>query len=194
MSVRAPAAERGRRIPGEAGVWVFILGDMLVFAVLFGVLVATQADDPALYERSQNELHVGLGALNTAWLLTSSLAVALGVRAARAQDGGAAARLFLAAVGCAIAFIAFKAVEYADLLGAGHGARENDFFQYFYCATGLHLLHVAIGIGVLGAAIRLVRRPPLSSRDLGAVESCTSYWHMVDLLWIVLFALLYLLG
>ncbi len=183
-----------RRVPGEVGVWIFILGDMVAFAVMFGILVWVQGNDPALYEASQSELHVGLGVLNTILLLSSSLAVALGVRATRGPDPARAARFFAVAIGCAVAFAACKVFEYTDLGTSGVSARTSDFFLYYFTFTGIHLLHVAIGVVVLAGVMRIARRGVPTERDGTMVESGTSYWHMVDLLWIALFALLYLFG
>ena len=192
MSVESVGPER--RVPGEPGIWLFVLGDMVAFAVMFGVLVATQTEDPALYESSQAQLHIGIGVLNTVVLITSSLLVALGVRAARGSVPERARPLFAGAIACALTFVALKAVEYGDLLAADSGPRANDFFLYFFAFTGLHLLHVLIGIAVLSGVVRIVARPRMTPRDRTMVESGASYWHMVDLLWLVLFALLYLLG
>ena len=186
----APAA--ARRTPGEGGVWVFVLGDMCVFAAVFGVLLWQRGQDPAMYAAGQAELHVGLGALNTVVLLTSSLLVALGVRAARAGDHRTAPRLLAGAAGCAVAFAALKAVEYTDLATSGHGPGTTTFFASYFTFTGLHLLHVAFGLAVLLGVVRIARRPGLDDHDVTMLESGTSYWHMVDLLWLVLFALLYL--
>lgn len=183
-----------RRMPGEAGIWLFILGDMVVFAVVFGVLVHSRGQDPAAYELGQGQLHIGLGIVNTVLLLTSSLLVAAGVRVSRGPDARRARPFLLGAIGCALAFAALKAVEYTDLASSGHGPATSEFSQLFFTFTGLHLLHVAIGLAVLGGVVRLVRRPALGEHDAMMLETGASYWHMVDLLWIVLFALLYLLG
>lgn len=185
---------RERRMPAEAGIWLFILGDMVAFAIVFGVLVHTRGEDPAAYELGQSQLHIGLGVLNTVILLTSSLLVAMGVQVSRTADHAKARVLFKGAIGCALAFAALKAVEYTDLATSGHGPGTGDFQQYFFSFTGLHLLHVAIGLAVLGGILRMLRRPALDDHDAMMLESGASYWHMVDLLWIVLFALLYLMG
>lgn len=185
---------RERRMPGETGIWLFILGDMVVFAIVFGVLVHTRGEDPAAYELGQSQLHIGLGILNTVILLTSSLLVAMGVQVSRGADHARARGYFKGAIVCALAFAALKAVEYTDLATSGHGPGTGDFQQYFFSFTGLHLLHVAIGLAVLGGILRMLRRPALDDHDAMMLESGASYWHMVDLLWIVLFALLYLLG
>jgi nitric oxide reductase NorE protein len=182
------------RIPGEAGIWVFVLGDMLVFAVCFVVLAATYARDHAAYAADQQTLHLGLGIVNTVVLVTSSLTMALAVRAARLARPRAAVRLVVATMAGAVVFVAVKAVEYTDLVAGGHTARSDDFFLYYFTFTGLHLLHVVIGLCVLGGVLRIVRRPALGRSELSLVESGASYWHMVDLLWLVLFGLLYTLG
>jgi len=190
--VTAPASH-ARHMPGEEGAWVFILGDMVVFAVFFGVIVYTRGQDPELFRASQAHLDQGLGTLNTLLLLTSSYFVARGVRAADGRGHGAAARLFGAALLCAAGFVVVKAIEYANGIDAGHTPATNDFFLYFYVFTGIHLLHVVIGAAVLYALIRLTRRAEPGLRDRTLIESGASYWHMVDLLWIALFSLLYLM-
>jgi nitric oxide reductase NorE protein len=182
------------RIPGEAGIWIFVLGDMVVFAVCFVVLALTYAHDRVAYALDQQALHVSLGIVNTVVLVTTSLTMALAVRAARLGSPGAAVRLVLATMAGAVVFVAVKVVEYSELVAAGHTPRSDDFFLYYFTFTGLHLLHVVIGLCVLGGVLRIVRRPVLGEHDRRLVESGASYWHMVDLLWLVLFGLLYTLG
>lgn len=194
-TLRAPDREAlGPRVPGEAGIWIFVLGDMVVFAVCFVVLATVYARDHAAYAADQQALHLSLGIVNTVVLVTSSLTMALAVRAARLARPRAAARFVVATMAGAVLFIAVKAVEYTDLVTAGHTARSDDFFLYYFCFTGLHLLHVVIGLCVLAGVLRIVRRPVLGEHDRRLVETGASYWHMVDLLWLVLFGLLYTLG
>jgi nitric oxide reductase NorE protein len=172
---------------------VFILGDMVVFALFFGVIVYLHGQHPALFAGSQTHLNQAAGAVNTILLLTSSLFVALGVRDARNRSGSVAPRFFLLAALCGIAFACVKAFEYQDKIGAGLTPATNDFYMYYFVFTGIHLLHVAIGVGVLSALIRISRKPVLSATDVTHIESGASFWHLVDMLWVVLFALLYLL-
>lgn len=194
LGTRRHGAEPSSRVPGEVGIWVFVLGDMVVFAVCFVVLATVYARDRAGYLDDQQALHLGLGIVNTVVLLTSSLTMALAVRAARLSHRRTAARLVVATMVGAVVFVALKAVEYTDLVAGGHTARSGDFFLYYFCFTGLHLLHVVIGLCVLGGVLRIVRRPVLGEHDRRLVETGASYWHMVDLLWLVLFGLLYTLG
>jgi nitric oxide reductase NorE protein len=180
------------RIPGEPGVWVFIFGDMLVFALLFGVFMYYRDKQPALFARSQLELHRSFGAINTLLLLTSSLSVVTGVRAARAGMRRLAPAAIAVAMVCGSAFLVNKGLEWGGLLAAGHQPGANNFFMYFFVLTGIHAFHLLIGTGVLTALLHLSRKPFLSTGQRAFVEGGACFWHMVDLLWIVLFALLYL--
>ncbi|WP_354698902.1 Cytochrome bo(3) ubiquinol oxidase subunit 3 [Paraconexibacter sp. AEG42_29] len=188
---------RARRSPGEVGIWVFVIGDMIVFAVFFAVIVVLAAEQPDLVRESQARLSVTSGALNTILLLTSSVLVALAVRAAR-EPGAAhhlrARKLFGFALACGLGFAVIKAAEYGTKIDAGLVPATNDFFAYFYVFTAIHLLHVTAGIGVLVWLMRLSGRPALTAKDRMLIESGASYWHMVDLLWVVLFPLLYLVN
>lgn len=187
-------AHPARRLPGEEGVWVFVLGDMAVFALFFGAIVYTRGQDPAVFAEAQSHLSRTLGALNTLLLVTSSLLVALGVRSADGRRAGHAPALFGGALACAVGFAAVKVTEYAHLISAGHVPADDDPTMYYFIFTGVHLLHVAIGIAVLAWVIRLARRPARTARDGALLECGTSFWHMVDLLWVVLFPLLYLMS
>jgi nitric oxide reductase NorE protein len=168
-----------------------LLGDMVVFTVFFGTILVLRGQHPELFDGSQPSLHRGLGAVNTLVLLTSSLLVANGVRLARNRDRRAPL-LFRGALLCGLGFVAIKAVEYASLARGGHGPGVNDFFTYYFVFTGIHLGHVVLGSGGLLVASRLAQ-PGHSGRNRESwLEGIACFWHLVDLLWIVLFALLYL--
>lgn len=189
------SAASTRRIPGEEGLWVFLLGDMCIFALFFGTIVVTRADQPAAFHEGQHALHPVLGIVNTLLLLTGSILVVRGVRAVRTASGSAAT-LFAAALGCGLGFGAVKAVEYTLLVRDGYTGGSSDFFMYYFVFTGIHLAHLAIGVVLLAFLVRLGRKLPageLPSRGQVRFAECGGcYWHMVDLLWLVLFPLLYL--
>jgi nitric oxide reductase NorE protein len=195
MSVVEEARPRSpRAVPGEAGLWLFILADMTLFAVFFAIAIVVRADQHAMYSDSSAALHQGLGAANTLLLLTGSAFVALAVRATRRDASAVAARLFGLAIACALGFVAIKAIEWADLLSQGDSVSTNDFFQLYFMLTGMHLVHVLVGTGALIVIRRRVARRAASRYEPQIVEGGASYWHMVDLLWLVLFPLLYLMG
>lgn len=189
----APAA-RVRRLPGEEGVWVLILGDMAVFGLFFGTLVYVRSQDPGAFRAAQAHLSQTAGALNTMLLLTASLLVARGLHAARAGRTIAAPRSFAIAMACALGFVAVKAYEYGHEIHAGLTPSAGDFWMYFFVFTGIHLLHVVIGLAVLAVLARRSRQALRDERDVRILEAGACYWHMVDLLWLVLFALLYLMA
>jgi len=190
------AQDRVRRtphVPGEAGVWVFILGDLAAFALLFGVWMYYRGKEPALFADSQLEVHRSFGAINTLLLLTSSLFVITAVRAVRAQMRRVAQAAIGFALVCGVGFLLDKVLEWTDLVANGHGPTANNYFLYFFVLTGLHAFHVLIGMGILTALLRLSRKPSLSKGQFAFVEGGACFWHMVDLIWVVLFALLYLM-
>ena len=192
-SVPQDRLRRTPHVPGEVGAWVFILGDLAAFALLFGVWMYYRGKEPALFADSQLEVHRSFGAINTLLLLTSSLFVITAVRAVRAQMRRVAQAAIGFAIVCGVAFLLDKVLEWTDLVANGHGPTANNYFLYFFVLTGLHAFHVLIGMGILTALLRLSRKPSLSKGQFAFVEGGACFWHMVDLIWVVLFALLYLM-
>lgn len=182
-----------RHVPGEPGIWVLLFGDMVVFTILFAVYLNERGHNRELFAHSQDALNRNFGALNTSVLLTSSLLVVLAVRALRSHRWRYLAhRLTLAgfAVGCC--FVLIKGLEYHEKIGAGITPSTNEFFMYYFVLTGLHLAHVVIGLGVLLALSRIARSSSPTRTQLAFFEGGGCFWHMVDLLWIVIFPLLFL--
>jgi nitric oxide reductase NorE protein len=184
---------RAGHIPGEAGVWVLILGDMFAFSAFFAVFLLRRAQNVALFSVSQATLDRRFGLLNTALLLTSSLFVARAVMGARAGAGRDAARLLIFALVCGGGFVVSKAFEWGAKIAAGITLNTNEFYSFYYMFTGIHLLHVLIGMGVLTYLLALSRRGDPGASYVAAMEGGGAFWHMVDLIWVVLFALFYLL-
>lgn len=185
--------QRANNVPGEPGIWVFIFGDLLLFAYIFLLYLHYRSRAPELFARWQLHLNTDVGVAYTLLLLTSSLFVVFALRRIRLGNNRTAPRLVLGAMGCGIAFAGIKVLEYYTKVHAGITPATNDFNLFYYVLTGLHLVHVAIGVGVLTFMWRLARRAPdLSPLQLHLAEGCACFWHMVDLLWLVIFPLLYL--
>ena len=180
-------------LPGEAGVWMFIIGDVVVFTLLFAVFVHDRSGDVALFAGSQTTLNQTFGAFNTVLMLSSSWFVALAIHGARNRLRSASMNFFAAAFLCGAGFIGVKYFEWGEKIRAGLTIETNDFFMYYYLLTGIHLLHVVIGMGVLAFLWRVARAGDLDSHGVDVLESGASFWHLVDILWIALFALLYLM-
>jgi len=182
-----------QHLPGEAGVWMFIVGDLVIFTLLFAVFLYYRADNVPLFTESQRTLNQTYGAVNTLLLLSSSWFVALAVQGARIGERLNALRLIALAFGCGVGFIGIKYFEYSEKFRAGYNIVTNDFFMYYFLTTGIHLVHVVIGMAVLAFLWHTTRGGEIDAGELSTLESGASFWHLVDILWIALFALLYML-
>lgn len=182
-----------KQLPGIPGIWILVGMDMMVFALLFGAFSVGRAEDPSLYTESQQHLNLHFGGINTLILLLSSWFVVLALHRAREGLSQKTGRWLMAATVCGVAFIISKALEYSGKISAGHTMVSNDFFMYYFVMTGLHLLHVLIGCIVLTVFTVKARAGHYTHGSAVSLECAGIYWHMVDLLWIILFPLLYLL-
>ena len=176
-------------MPGEAGIWLFIFGDMLIFSLFFGTFLVYRISDLEVFVWSHAQLNQTYGLVNTFLMLTSSWFVATGVKAARRNIARVAPLCFVFAFICGFGFAVIKFFEYGDKIRAGITLNTNEFFICYYMFTGIHLMHVFIGMGVLAFLANYSRSAALGDNQISNIESGASFWHVVDLLWIVLFAL-----
>lgn len=190
--VAGPEASR-TRLPGAEGLWVFLGADAVVFALLFGLFSQARRADPVVFEASRRTLDVDLGGVNTLVLLTSSWLVALGMRALARDEQARVPRLVLGGLLVGGLFVVSKAVEYGSAIGAGFTPVTNPFFMWYFVLTGVHLLHVLAGLAALTYVWRGARVRRWSGTRRVVPECAASFWHLVDLLWIMIFPLLYLL-
>jgi len=174
------------------GILTLIAADLANFILFFGYFMVERAGEPMLYARSARALDVRLGLLNTIILITSGWLVAMALEAARSGRQAAARRRLAFALGTGSIFVVVKTFEYSSKLKQGLAPQTNDFFQFYYVLTGVHLLHVVIGLALLAAAFVRLRR--IDAAGAGWLESSALFWHMVDVLWVFLFAMLYLQG
>ncbi|MFB9261628.1 cytochrome c oxidase subunit 3 family protein [Bradyrhizobium erythrophlei] len=171
-------------LPGEPMIWVLIFSEFAVFGLLLGAFAVARFINPSVFSAGQAVLDPSLAGLNTLALVTSGWAAAHGALAAR-QDRRHACRRWLAlAIGLGGAFVAIKILEYINEVAAGAGLETSTFFTVYFLLTGFHLLHVHLGMVILTLVAR--------GADAAAVETGTSFWHMVDLVWIVMFPIIYL--
>lgn len=181
-----------RKMPGEAGVWVFIVGDMMIFSLFFCVFMFYRAENVEMYLQSQLALNQNYGAINTLLLLSSSWFVVLAVEAIRKGLNRQARNFFALGLACGLGFSLVKVVEYSEKVSHGITLTTNEFFTFYYVYTGIHFVHVIIGMGVLTYLIVKARKKTFTAMDMQTFEGGACFWHMVDLLWIVLFPLIYL--
>ncbi|WP_099023176.1 cytochrome c oxidase subunit 3 [Mycolicibacterium palauense] len=187
----SPESPPGTHVPGDGAMWVMVLGDLIIFGAYFLIFMVHRALQPEEFLAAQQHLDVTLGMVNTLVLLASSFFIARSVQKVRAGDHAGAIRLIYTGGVFGVLFIAVKAVEWTTEIAHGYTLPSSEFFAFYYMLTGVHLFHVALGLLILGILVRELRNP--RRRRVSMVESGATYWHMVDLLWIVIFALLYVL-
>ena len=181
------------RLPGDSGVWAFIIADMAAFAMFFLIFTVGRMAAPELYEDSRQQLDATIGLLNTLILLTSSYVMVRAVESARIANRIGTIRNLVLTILIGLGFAVTKVLEYKAKGAAGIGLTTNEFFTYYFAFTGIHFLHYVIGIAALLMMLAKARADALDDRFRTWIESVGCYWHMVDLLWIMLFPLLYLL-
>jgi len=180
-----------RHLPGDANVWLFVIGDMVIFSCYFTAYLFDRGHSHELFLQSQQHLSQNVGVINTLILLTSSLFVALSIQAARAGDLGSASRFLTLGFACGVGFVLIKSYEWFLELSSGWTISSNAFFMHYYMMTSLHFFHVLLGLVILTMLRRELRR--MASPRLQFLQIGATYWHMVDFLWIIIFALAYLM-
>lgn len=176
------------------GIWAFLATEVLLFGGLFTAYIVYRIRYPRMFFIDHLELNRVLGAVNTVVLICSSLTVALGIAAIRKGRVRALRGFLLATVLLAGVFLVIKYFEYMDKLSHGITPATDIFFSLYFMLTGLHGIHVLAGMAVLGAVFFLAGRGKFSENYHTPVEMSGLYWHFVDLVWIYLFPLLYLVG
>lgn len=189
----SPSPPTPPRLRGDLGMWLVIGLEMLTFGLLFIVFAVARLREPAVFQAGQRSLDADAGALNTALLLAGSWAVARGVHALRAARTRAGVAGLAGGALCGLLFLGAKSLEYRDKLAAGHDLASDTFFTFYFLLTGFHALHVLAAALALAALAWLARDGRWALDRVHAPETVAAFWHMVDLLWIVLFPLVYLL-
>ena len=189
-------------VGAKFGMWLFLFTEILLFGGLFILYSVYLARYPAEFISAGAELDVRFGAANTLVLLTSSLFVAVSITALRLGKVKQTLWLLAATVGCAFLFLINKYFEWSAKFHHGlypgspelqaRELGESTFFNLYYTMTGLHGLHVLIGAVVLIWVMVFIKQKKVTGEDWVILENAGLYWHLVDLIWIFLFPLFYL--
>jgi nitric oxide reductase NorE protein len=185
-----------KQLRGDLAVWVFILAELLAFGVFFIAYAIARANDPDLFGAAQQTLDQQSGALNTLLLISSSACVAQAVSWIRGGLPGSnhrASRVLLAALVLGLGFVWVKGREYSVHFSQGMELSDNTFSMFYLGLTGFHFFHVLLGLCVLLILWRQTAKGCYGPDDANGLESGAAYWHMVDLIWLVLFPLVYVL-
>jgi len=188
------------------GMWTFLITEILFFGGLFATYVVYRTRFPEAWAAGSHHLDITLGAVNTAILIGSSLTMALAVHSSQIGRTRLLIVFLILTVLLGSAFLGIKAVEYHHKYEEHHipgptfsdpGPLEGQmqlFFALYFAMTGMHALHMVVGIGLLLNLIRQARRGRFSAAYNTPVDMIGLYWHFVDIVWVFLFPLLYLLG
>lgn len=188
------------------GMWIFLATEVMFFGGMFTGYTVYRYFYPQAFAGASNHLDVLLGSVNTAVLICSSFTMALAVHSAEAGNNRAVVRFLLLTIILGSVFLGIKFFEYhtkfQEHLVPGSSFRFEGplartaqiFFSFYFAMTGMHALHMVIGIGLLAALIVKARHSRFSPSYYTPVEITGLYWHFVDIVWIFLFPLLYLVG
>lgn len=189
----------------KMGMWVFLVNEILFFGGLFCAYIVFRAWYPGLFTAAAQELDTMMGAINTVVLIGSSLSVAMAIRSVQINNIKGLRINLLITIALACVFMVIKAFEYSHKFELGifpgsyytyEGIEHTHapvFFSIYYMLTGVHALHVLIGIGLIYWIYRRATNGEFNSEYYTPVEITGLYWHLVDLIWIFLFPLLYLI-
>jgi cytochrome c oxidase subunit 3 len=188
------------------GMWVFLVTEVLFFGGLFCAYTVYRAWYPEAFAAASHTLDVTLGTINTAVLITSSLTMALAVHAAQLGQRRLLMIFLVLTMALGAAFLGIKSVEYYHKFAEHHVPgpsfqfekehvrQAQIFFSLYFIMTGLHALHMVIGLGIMLVMLWLAWRGTITREYYSPIEVSGLYWHFVDIVWIFLFPLLYLLG
>jgi len=188
---------------GRVGIWLFISTEILLFGGLFLLYSMYRLKNPVEFHNGSLELSRIFGTINTCILITSSLTVALSIHAILRGKKRQTIAYLIGTIGLAFCFLIVKAFEWTEkfhhglypnakvLSSKAHG--EILYFGLYYMMTGLHAVHVIVGICVLSVMLSWVIRNKLTSNNPAYLQNAGLYWHLVDLIWIFLFPLFYLI-
>ena len=179
--------------PGDFAIWIFIYAELLVFGIFFLAYAFARTHNVELFNESQLHLNRISGAINTLVLITSSYFVVRAVAAIRENNSTLCSRWLFAAIVLASVFVVIKLFEFSEKFSQGITLSSNTFYMFYLSMTYFHFLHVILGMVILFAVMLKAKRGGYSSDEHTGVETGASYWHMVDLVWIILFPLVYVI-
>jgi len=182
-----------KRLPGDLAMWFFILAELTVFAILFIGFAVSEQLNAEMFVQGKAKLHQISGLINTITLITSSFFVALALTKMHQGFGKQAAKLLVIAKLVASIYIGVKIWEYISLFEQGIDIETNTFFTLYFMITFFHLMHVLLGMVILVFVAIKSAKNEYNASNISGFESGASYWHMVDMLWIILFPLIYVI-
>ena len=195
-----------QRESAKLGMWIFLITEVLLFSGLFTFYAIYRSWYPEMFINARQHLDIALGTLNTIVLITSSLTVALAIRSMQLDNRKQTIILLAITLALAATFLVVKYFEYRHKFHLGQlpgkyytftgieGTNPHVFFSVYFMLTGLHGIHVIAGMAVISWILYRTVKNHFSAEYYTPIENAGLYWHLVDLIWIYLFPLLYLIG
>ena len=190
----------------KLGMWLFLLTEILLFGGVFVAYTVFRNWNHEMFVNAHKQLDVTLGAINTIVLIISSLTIALAIRDMQLGKKKSCMINLIVTIALALVFLVIKYFEYSHKFHVGQlpgkwytftgieGTNPHVFFSIYFLLTGIHAFHILVGISLIGWIFFRVKRNDFSPEYYTPVEVVGLYWHLVDLIWIFLFPLLYLIG
>ena len=169
------------------------MAELLVFAIFFASYAFTRSNHVEMFNTYQLTLDRNIALLNTLSLITSSYFALRAVAAMRENQIKQCFNWLIAALSMGLIFLIAKSFEYADHFSHGINMRTNEFYMFYFSLTFFHFLHVVMGMVILSANAYKTRAGAYSPENYTGLETGTNYWHMVDIVWIILFPLIYVM-
>jgi len=180
--------------PGGILIWIIVFVELITFGIALIVFEFSFQNNYEQFISSQNLLHKSFGLFNTIVLITSGYFMATALVNIKAGKIKPALNWLLLTIGGGVLFLIVKGWEYAEKLQAGLTLRFDEFFTFYWLLTGFHFIHVLVGVVILGALWWYLRRGVYNSTNYEDIETGGIFWHMVDLIWVLLFPILYLVN
>lgn len=178
--------------PGGILMWIIITLELITFGIALIALVAYSRENPELYHASSLQLNKSYGAINTLFLLVSGFFMATTVHLFKQQKFDKSKLFLKLTMLGGVLFLALKAIEYYEKISQGIGLDYNTFFSFYWLLTGFHVIHVLVGLIILFFFYLTLKKQGTQPR-LEDIEASAAFWHMCDLIWLLLFPIIYLI-
>lgn len=178
--------------PGGILIWIIIFLELITFGMALIAMVYNATKEPEIFHTSRLLLNPIYGTINTLFLLTSGLFMVVSVKKLKIGERKKSRKYLTVTMLLGVCFLVIKTIEYSSKIDAGLGLGFNTFFTFYWLLTLFHVIHVIVGLIIL-ASVYIGLNKENSSTKLEDVEASAAFWHMCDLIWLLLFPIIYLL-
>lgn len=180
-------------LPGDFAIWIVIFAELLVFGIFFISYAVVRVNNLEMFNHYQQTLNLETGVINTILLITASYFVVRSIHAIKNNRSQHCSRFLYAAVFCGTLFLLIKSFEFSEKFAAGIDMSTNTFYMFYLALTMFHYFHVVLGVLILIFVAYKAQQGYFNENNHSGIQTAGAYWHMVDLVWIILFPLIYLI-